>query len=246
MKAAVLHKLGEAPRYVVSSRTPYRKKFRQLLIHVKAASVKNLDKGRASGTHYASYEKLPEVVGIDGVGTLEDGTRVYATGITGMIAEKALIRKDKYTPLPKYIDDETAAALPNAVMGAALALRYRGEVKTRRYTVLINGATGVTGQVAVQIAKHYGAQRVIATGRNQESLHALLDLGADEIISLKEDEESIIRQLKDAHGRSRIKRRHRLYLGTSRGNDPECPQRRRLKNNVTGEGSFCNGGEYGG
>lgn len=202
MKAAVLHKLGEAPRYGEFP-DPIPQNSDQLLIHVKAASVKNLDKGRASGTHYASYEKLPEVVGIDGVGTLEDGTRVYATGITGMIAEKALIRKDKYTLLPKYIDDETAAALPNAVMGAALALRYRGEIKPGD-TVLINGATGVTGQVAVQIAKHYGAQRVIATGRNQESLHTLLDLGADEIISLKEDEESIIRQLKAAHGRSRI------------------------------------------
>src|ERR1700694_607844 len=99
MKAAVLHQLGKAPKYE-DFPEPVANKEDQILINVKAASVKNLDKGRASGAHYASHKNLPEVVGVDGVGVLEDGARVYATGITGMLAQKALINKNKYTLLP--------------------------------------------------------------------------------------------------------------------------------------------------
>jgi NADPH:quinone reductase-like Zn-dependent oxidoreductase len=194
MKAAILHKLGTAPQYG-DFPDPIQQSDDQLLITIKAASVKNLDKGRASGAHYASYTNLPVVVGIDGVGLLADGTRVYATGISGMIAEKALINKHNYVKLPDHIDDATAAALPNAVMGAALALRFRAGIRPGE-VVLINGATGVTGMVAIQIAKHYGAKRIIATGRNPESLKKLSELGADDILSLKESDEDFTKQLK--------------------------------------------------
>ncbi len=70
--------------------------------------------------------------------------------------------------------------------------------------VLINGATGFTGRVAVQIAKHYGAGKVIATGRNQQSLEELLELGADEIISVKQGDEQFMAQLKQVHTNSPI------------------------------------------
>jgi NADPH:quinone reductase-like Zn-dependent oxidoreductase len=202
MKAAVLHQLGTAPRYE-DFPEPVAGNANQLVITIKAASVKNIDKGRAGGVHYASHKNLPEVVGIDGVGVLADGARVYAAGITGMIAEKALIDKDKYTVIPDKVDDATAAALPNAVMGAALAIKYRAEMKAGD-TVLVNGATGVTGQAAVQIAKYYGAKKVIATGRNAESLNLLLQLGADEIISLKDEEEKIVSRLKEIHSATPI------------------------------------------
>lgn len=202
MKAAVLHKLGEAPKYEDFAE-PVVNKENQLLITVLAASVKNLDKARASGKHYASHTNLPETVGVDGVGILEDGRRVYATGLTGMIAEKALIDKNKYSLLPDNIDIVTAAALPNAIMGAALALKYRAVMKAGE-TVLINGATGVTGKLAIQIAKYYGAKKIIATGRNIESLQLLTELGADEIISLQQEDAAIINHLKGIHAQSPI------------------------------------------
>jgi len=202
MRAAVLHQLGEAPKYEYFA-DPIVKNENQILITVLAASVKNLDKGRASGKHYASHTNLPEVVGVDGVGILEDGSRVYASGITGMIAEKALIDKNKYTLLPDHIDNITAAALPNAVMGAALALKYRAEMKAGD-TVLINGATGVTGKVAIQIARYYGAKKIIATGRNADSLQLLTALGADEIISLQQEDQEIIELLKRIHDKNPI------------------------------------------
>lgn len=197
MKAAVLHTLGNVPVYE-NFQDPIPQTADQVLITVTAASVKNLDKLRASGTHYASHTDLPAIVGVDGVGKLTDGTRVYAQGITGMIAEKALIQNNRYVLLPEGIDDATAAALPNAVIGASMALIYRAAIK-KGDVVLINGATGVTGQIAVQVAKHYGASKIIATGRNEQSLKKLKSLGADEIISLKESEVSIINQLKESH-----------------------------------------------
>lgn len=202
MKAAVLHQLGQSPKYDDFA-DPVVQEDNQVLIRVKAASIKNLDKGRASGSHYASYEKLPTVVGIDGVGLLEDGTRVYANGITGMIAEQAVIDKNKYTVIPDTVDDATAAALPNAVMGAALALKYRANVKPGD-AVLVNGATGVTGHIAVQLAKYYGAGKVIVTGRNQEALQHLLQLGADETIALADDEAQIIDNIKALHAEQPI------------------------------------------
>lgn len=197
MKAAVIFQKGEAPKYVEDFAEPEVQSEKELLISVKASALKNLDKMRASGKHYSTQheEWTAKVPGGDGVGLLADGTCVYAIGVSGMIAEKATIEKDIMVKLPAGIDDATAAALPNAVMGSALALRFRAGLQ-KGETVLVNGATGVTGKISVQIAKHYGAKKVIATGRNEQSLKALLTLGADEVISLKQDDESLVSQIK--------------------------------------------------
>jgi NADPH:quinone reductase-like Zn-dependent oxidoreductase len=203
MKAAVLYKVGTAPKYAdFTDPVPYED--RQELITVKAAAVKNLDKGIASGAHYASdHAEEAKVVGIDGAGITHDGTRVYAMGASGMIAEKAVADKNKIVKLPAGLDFVTAAALPNAVMGAAAAMHFRAGLKSGE-TILINGATGVTGMVAVQIARHYGAKKIIVTGRNPESLKKLQELGADEVISLKKDDEQIINALKEINKKSPI------------------------------------------
>jgi len=70
--------------------------------------------------------------------------------------------------------------------------------------VLINGATGFTGSIAVQLAKYYGAAKVIATGRNEAALQDLKTIGADELISLQRDDNKIIAQLKELHKSSPI------------------------------------------
>lgn len=202
MKAAVLHQLGASPLYQDFA-DPVPENEEQLIMTIKAASIKNIDKLRAGGKHYASYKELPVVVGLDGVGVLENGTRVYAQGITGMIAEKALIAKNRYTILPDHLDFVMAAALPNAVLGATMALLSRGKMQ-KGHMVLINGATGVTGQLAVQVARYYGASRMIVTGRNADVLEKLRQLGADETISLNQDDETIINQLKEIHRTSPI------------------------------------------
>lgn len=202
MKAAVLHQLGQAPKYE-DFPEPVPQNDNQVVITVKAASIKNLDKGRASGAHYAPHTKFPDVVGVDGVGVLPDGKRVYAMGITGMIAEKALVDKNRLVAVPDGIDDVTAAALPNAILGAALALKFRAAM-TPGKVVLVNGATGVTGKTAVQLAKYYGASKIIATGRNEASLKHLTGLGADEVLSLSQDQNAFVSALKAIHTKTPI------------------------------------------
>ncbi|WP_456312138.1 quinone oxidoreductase family protein [Pseudomonas shirazensis] len=199
MKAAVIYTKGEMPKYAEFAE-PIVQNDNEVLISVKAVAITNLDKGKASGKHYSSENENQNgfVVGSDAIGFLEDGTRVYARGITGTMAEKAVVEKNRMVPLPDGISNATAAAMPNAVAGSAMALRFRAGIKPGE-TVLINGATGFTGQMAIQIAKHYGAKKIIVTGRNQKTLENLLELGADEIISLKKDDESIISQLKEIH-----------------------------------------------
>lgn len=199
MKAAVMYPKGGRPVYT-DFPEPILQKEDDLLIKMKAAAVKHLDKSTASGTHYSADKNIDQakVIGGDGVGLLEDGTRVYAIGTSGMVAEMALAEKDRIVVLPAGIDDITAAALPNAVIGSAMGLRFRACMQPGE-TVLINGATGFTGKIAVQIAKHYGAKKIIATGRNEASLQALLALGADEIVSLKQDDDALIAQLKNIH-----------------------------------------------
>lgn len=199
MKAAVVYKKGELPKYAEFPE-PITANENEVLISVKAVAITNLDKGIVSGQHYSSENDNSNgtVIGSDAIGLLENGTRVYARGISGTIAEKALVEKNRMVVLPEGIDNAVAAAMPNAVAGSAMALRFRAGIQPGE-TVLINGATGFTGQMAIQVAKHYGAKKIIVTGRNEKTLQNLLELGADEIISLKQDDESFISQLKEIH-----------------------------------------------
>ncbi|AEV96496.1 alcohol dehydrogenase [Niastella koreensis] len=177
----------------------------EVLVTVKAVAVKHFDKSRAAGQHYSSEDasEAGRIIGGDGVCLLPDGRRVYALGETGMMAEKAIIDRDRIVPIPDGVDDALAAALPNAVVGAAMGLKFKADIQ-KGDIVLINGATGFTGRVAVQIAKYLGAKRVIVTGRNQESLNDLLLLGADEIIPVTKDDESFKKQLSAIHAQTPI------------------------------------------
>lgn len=204
MKAAVMYQKGELPQYV-DFPEPVAQHEDEILVTVKAVAIKHLDKSRASGKHYSSDapKESGKVIGGDGVCLLADGTRVYGMGVSGMLAEKAIINKDRIVKIPDGVDDATAAALPNAVIGAAMGLKFKADIQPGD-VVLINGATGFTGRVAVQIAKHYGARKVIVTGRNQASLHDLLSLGADEIVSVLQNDEGFQAQLASIHAATPI------------------------------------------
>jgi NADPH:quinone reductase-like Zn-dependent oxidoreductase len=130
MKAAVMFQKDELPQYV-DFPEPVAKNKDELLVSVKAVAIKHLDKSRASGRHYSSTENLKnaKVIGGDGVCVLADGRRVFAMGVSGMLAEKAVIEKDRMVTLPDGLDDITAAALPNAVIGSAMALRFRAGIQ---------------------------------------------------------------------------------------------------------------------
>ncbi len=204
MKAAVMYQNGGLPQYV-DFPEPIAQNNDEVLVTVKAVAIKQLDRSKAAGTHYSSEAKNVNgrVIGGDGVCLLADGTRVYGIGISGMLAEKATIEKSRMVVLPAGLSDVVAAALANAVMGAAMALRFKADIQPGD-VVLINGATGFTGRVAVQIAKLYGAKKVIVTGRNEKSLQDLIGMGADEIISTQQEDEQLLAQLTETHRNSPI------------------------------------------
>ena len=162
-------------------------------IAVAAAALSPLARARASGAHYSAAGQYPAVVGVDGVGRLDDGRRVYfmlPRAPWGAMAEFIVAPATQIAPLPEGLDDATAAALANPGMSSWAAFKERAKLKAGE-TVLINGATGSAGRLAVQIAKHFGAKRVIATGRNAEFLRALAALGADATITLGDDEAAL-------------------------------------------------------
>jgi NADPH:quinone reductase-like Zn-dependent oxidoreductase len=191
MDAAVLHALGKPPR-CEQFPEPIAG-HAEVIVHVHAASLKPIDKQLASGSHYASPRELPLVCGSDGVGHLSDGQRVFFGGTRapyGAMAQRTVVRPAFCFPVPEGVDDETAAALPNPGASAWLTLTFRAKLVPGE-SVLILGATGVTGKLAVKIAKLLGAGRVVAAGRNQQALSTLHQLGADAIIRLDASAEEL-------------------------------------------------------
>jgi NADPH:quinone reductase-like Zn-dependent oxidoreductase len=205
MKAIAVMHPGSQPEYTTHFTAPVPDGDDQVSVRMKAVAVKHLDKLRASGKHYSALagDWKPKIVGSDGVGLLQDGRRVYGIGLNGTMAEQVVLDKDMIVPVPAGLTDALAAALPNGVMGSAMALKFRAKLQPGA-TVLINGATGFTGAIAVQLAKHYGAGKVIATGRNEAALQRLKDLGADELIALKVDDHIITGRLRELHRASPI------------------------------------------
>ena len=186
MYAAVLHTIGTVPRYQEFPEPVIENKDVEAIVHVHAASLKPVDKQIASGSHYASRRGLPCVCGSDGMGHLDDGQRVFFGGPrppNGAMAQRTVVPRAFTFPVPENVDDETAAALPNPGVSAWLSLAHRAKL-VRGENVLILGATGVTGKLAVKIAKLLGAARVVAAGRNPQALSGLHALGADATISL--------------------------------------------------------------
>jgi NADPH:quinone reductase-like Zn-dependent oxidoreductase len=199
MNAAVLRTIGKPPRFEpFLDPSPGEG---EVIVHVRAAALKPVDKQLASGSHYASPRELPVVCGADGVGHLDDGTRVFFGGPRrpyGAMAEHTVVRRAQCFPVPDDLDDEIAAAIPNPGVSAWLSLQ-RARLAPGE-TVLILGATGVTGKLAVQIAKILGAGRVVAAGRNEEVLNTLHELGADETIRLNQPSQDLIEAFRRAAG----------------------------------------------
>src|SRR5271169_5878656 len=101
MKAAVMYQKGELPQYA-DFPEPVAKIENEVLVSVKAVAIKHFDKGRATGKHYSddAPKETGRVIGGDGVCLLSDGTRVYGMSVSGMLAERATIEKDRIVKLP--------------------------------------------------------------------------------------------------------------------------------------------------
>lgn len=158
-------------------------------IQVTAAALSPIVRSRASGAHYSVSGGVPFVVGVDGVGRREDGGRVYFVlprAPYGSMAERTVVPAAHCLAVPDALDDVTAAAIANPGMSAWAAYTQRARLQAGE-TVLVNGATGAAGRLAVQIARYLGAKKIIATGRDAEALRAVATLGADVVIPLDGD-----------------------------------------------------------
>jgi NADPH:quinone reductase-like Zn-dependent oxidoreductase len=188
MKAAVVQILGQAPKYQEFAEPVAGDN--EVLINVRAAGLHPIVKAIASGAHYSATGQVPMVAGLDGVGTRPDGARVYFGSPRkpwGTMAERCAAPASMCLPLPDGISDVEAAAIANPGMSAWLSLKERAELKSGE-TVLILGATGVAGQLAIQAARHLGAKRIIAAGRN---VNAIAREDVDAIVALGEPEDAV-------------------------------------------------------
>ena len=192
MNAAVVHAFDVPPRYT-NFADPVAAEGERL-VTVTAAGLHPIVKALASGTHYGSTGDLPFVPGVDGVGRLADGSRVFF-GVSrspfGTFSELGLAPNWMCIPLPDGLDDVTAAGIANPAMSSSLALTERAKFVAGE-SVLILGATGVAGRLAVQVAKRLGARRVVAAGRNPQALETLKELGADAVISLEQEHDPLV------------------------------------------------------
>jgi NADPH:quinone reductase-like Zn-dependent oxidoreductase len=171
-----------------------------VVVEVAAAAIHHLDLHKATGRFYMGPPPLPSVVGTDGVGRLADGRRVYfdvTVAPYGSMGERALVSEDVLFEVAEALDDATVAALGNTGLGAWLAVSWRSRLRPGE-TVLVLGATGAVGSVAVQAAKLLGAGRVVAAARPNERLAGLLERGADAIVEL--DGDDLTAAIKDAAG----------------------------------------------
>ena len=180
MKAAILDSLGQTPR--IGTFTEPTAEDGEVIVDVAAAAIKQLDRLIAAGKHYSSPRTLPVVCGTDGAGTLQDGTPVYFAVNRRPFGAMAEWAPASWTvPLPNGLNPFVAASIVNPALASWLPLLWRAKLRPGE-TVLVLGATGASGRLAVKAARLFGAGRVIAAGRRQEVLQSL---GADATIDLR-------------------------------------------------------------
>jgi NADPH:quinone reductase-like Zn-dependent oxidoreductase len=201
MNAAVVTSFDEPPHYQQFD-VPEPTSDDQLLVDVVAAGLHPRVRSGAGGRHYTSTGELPMIPGIDGVGRRPDGRWIYFVAddhVFGTMAEKAVVDQRRAVELPADVDAAAVAATMNPAMSSWVALRRRVPIKPGQ-SVLVLGATGNAGTMAVQVAKRLGAGTVVGAGRDSARLNALRSVGADEIVQLTADSEATDRALGGAAG----------------------------------------------
>jgi NADPH:quinone reductase len=190
MRAVELHTPGQPPTVV--DREPPTPAAGEALVEVTAAPIVPLDLLCASGRSYFGVPRTPYVPGVQGVG-IHDGQAVWFPTSAGMapgdgsMAELAVVPAADLVPLPDGVAPTEVVALGLSAIAAYMALTWRGELSAGE-TVLVLGAGGVVGQAAVQLARLYGAERVVGAARSHEGQQRALEAGADAVVALDTDD----------------------------------------------------------
>lgn len=197
MPSAVIRRYATPPEYLQWP-VPHRERG-QALVQIVAAPISPLDLLCASGTSYFGKPRLPYIPGSQGVGMVKEadglipGQRIWFSCDAGMkpgdgsMAQYCVIEESAALVLPDVIESDLAAALGLSSIAAWMALTWRGHLQSGEQ-VLVLGASGAVGQVAVQAAKLLGAGRVIAASRDRDGRMLALSRGADAAVDLSGDD----------------------------------------------------------
>jgi NADPH:quinone reductase-like Zn-dependent oxidoreductase len=198
MHAAVVRTLGQPPEYGEFDEPPAAEG--EVVVTMAASAVNPLTLSRAGGVHYSAHTAPPFVAGVDGVGRTSDGRRVYVPTVRapfGGMAERAPASPRQLIPLPEGLPDAFAAAVAIPGLSSWNPLTHRVPIRPEE-SVLVHGATGAAGHMAIQIARHLGARSVIATGRSPTKLASLREIGAEHVISLDQPPEAVQSEVRAA------------------------------------------------
>ena len=188
MRAALLREIGGRPEPGEADE-PVRGPG-QALVAVTAAPINPIDVATAAGRFYGGAPEVPYVPGREAVGTVLEGerfavgTRVYVGAGGGCLAERVAVDEERLVEVPEGPDDAHAACYGIAGLAAWLPLEWRAELRPGE-TVLVLGASGPVGAIAVQAARLLGAGRVVAAARSADGLARARELGADAVVDLK-------------------------------------------------------------
>ena len=205
MNAAVVTSFAEPPHYQ-EFEVPRPRTTDEAVVDVLAVGLHPRVRTGAAGAHYTSTGTLPLIPGIDAVGQRADGRRIYflaADDAIGTMADKSLASARRSIELPAGADVAKVAAAMNPAMSSWVALRRRVRLEPGQ-SVLVLGATGNAGAMAVQVARRLGAGRVVGAGRDAGRLQALAPAGADEVVQLTGDADATGRALAAAAAESDI------------------------------------------
>ena len=190
MYAAQVSQWGETPKYIETPKPELPSTDSNIIqIKVQATGLHQVVRARAAGTHY-SAKTLPHTPGIDGVGITTSGQQVYFSTLalpSGSFSEIVNVPKEDVAPLPEGVDAVQVAAAVNPMLSSWMALRTRTANLPPNFSVLILGATSASGKIAIDVARHLGAKRVIGVARN---LSVLQSLGLDEAIQMQDPVEN--------------------------------------------------------
>lgn len=204
MNAAVVNSFDAPPRYTTFADPVAAED--EVIVNVTAVGLHQIVKSLARGQHYGSSAELPFIPGLDGVGRLDDGTRVFfgfSRSPFGTFAERCVTNHFLCFPVPSALDDATVAAMMNPGMSSWSALTVRIQFAAEE-SILILGATGVAGHLAVQVAQRLGAKRIVVAGRNPNALEDLLHQGADAAISLDQRKEDLVSSFRKEFAENKI------------------------------------------
>jgi NADPH:quinone reductase len=183
MRAALISEIGSPPRPAELPDVPAG-------VEVVAVALNPLDINVGNGRFYGGHPPLPYPPGCEAVGRIEDGALVYlfggGRGISqpGFLAERVSVPDELALRLPDGVDAALAAGAGIAGVAGWVPVAWKAKV-TPDDRVLVLGASGVVGLVAVQAAKLLGATKVVAAGRDPGRLERARELGADEIVELE-------------------------------------------------------------